>query len=159
MDYQTLQDLYVHELKDLYSAEKQIVKALPGVIKHAHSERLKKLLTEHLEQARTHVERLEQIFERMGKSTRGVKCKGMEGILEESDQWLRDSAKPFVKDTGIISHSQRVANYEIAGYGAVHAYADHLGLREDAHLLRQTLAEERDEEKTLIAAAAELIAA
>ena len=151
MDYESLQDLYVHELKDLYSAEKQILRALPKLIKHATSPKLKQGLEEHREQTRGHAERLEQIFERLGKSTRGAKCKGIEGIIEEGEDWISEEANPEVMDAGIISAAQRVEHYEMAGYGCARTYASLLGNKEDEALLNQTLQEEGEADKKLTA--------
>ena len=144
MDYETLQDLYFHELKDLYSAEKQILRALPKVIKHCASSALRDGLEQHREETRVHMERLELVFERRSKSTRGSKCKGTEGILEETEDWLMEEAQPEVMDAGIIAMLQRVEHYEIAGYGCARTYANLLGLHDDEALLAQTLHEESE---------------
>jgi len=149
MDYESLQDLYLHELKDLYSAEKQIFRALPKMIKHASSPQLKAALEDHREKTRVHAERLEKIFEQHGKSTRGAKCKGIEGILEEGDDWMSEDAHPEVMDAGIISSAQRVEHYEIAAYGCARTYANLLGNREDENLLNQTIHEEGEADKKL----------
>jgi len=149
MDYETLQDLYFYELKDLYSAEKQILRSLPKVAKHASSAALHDALEQHLEETRVQEERLEQIFERHGKSTRGAKCKGTEGILEEAEDWLMEEAQPEVMDAGIIAMMQRVEHYEIAGYGVARSFANQLGLREDESLLNLTLHEEAEADKKL----------
>jgi ferritin-like metal-binding protein YciE len=149
MDYESLQDLYLHELKDLHSAEKQILRALPKMIKHAASPKLKEALEQHREQTRMHVERLDQIFERIGKTTRGTKCKGIEGILEEGEDWLDEEAQPEVLDAGIISAAQRVEHYEMAAYGCARTYANLLGNKEDERLLNQTLQEEGEADKKL----------
>jgi len=153
MDYETLQDLYLHELKDLYSAEKQILRALPKMAKHARSPELKRAFEKHLEQSRVHAERLEEIFERVGKSTRGAKCKGIEGIIEEGEDWMDEDAQPDVMDAGIISAAQRVEHYEIAGYGCAKTFAKLLGFRQDVDLLDQTLKEENETDKTLTSVA------
>ena len=149
MDYETLQDLYFHELKDLYSAEKQILRSLPKVAKHASSPALRDALEQHREETRVQMERLDQIFERHGKSTRGAKCKGTEGILEETEDWLMEEAQREVMDAGIIAMAQRVEHYEIAGYGAARTFAGILGLREDEELLNQSLHEEAEADKKL----------
>ena len=149
MDYETLQDLYFHELKDLYSAEKQILRALPKITKNASSPALREGLEKHREETRIQMERLEQIFERHGKSTRGAKCKGTEGILEEAEDWIMEEAQPAVMDSGIIAMMQRVEHYEVAGYGCARTFANLLGLREDETLLNQTLQEEADADKKL----------
>ena len=149
MDYETLQDLYLHELKDLYSAEKQILRALPKMAKHAASPELRQAFEKHLQESRIHAERLEQIFERHGKATRGAKCKGIEGIIEENEGWLDENAQADVMDAGIISGAQRVEHYEIAGYGCARTYANLLGHRQDEELLAQTLHEEAETDKKL----------
>ena len=149
MDYETLQDLYLHELKDLYSAEKQILRALPKMAKHASSPELRQAFEKHLQETRIHAERLEQIFERHGKATRGTKCKGIEGIIEEGEEWLDENAQADVMDAGIISGAQRVEHYEIAGYGCARTYANLLGHRQDEELLSQTLHEEAETDKKL----------
>lgn len=149
MDYETLQDLYFHELKDLYSAEKQILRALPKISKHVSSSALRDGLKQHLEETRIQLERLDQIFERHGKSTRGSKCKGTEGILEEAEDWTMEEAEPSVMDAGIISMMQRVEHYEMAGYGSARTYANQLGLKEDESLLNITLNEEAETDKKL----------
>ena len=153
MDYETLNDLYFHELKDLYSAEKQILRALPKVIKHVSSAALRDGLEQHREETRVQLERLEQLFERHGKSTRGAKCKGTEGILEEAEDWTMEEAQPEVMDAGIISMMQRVEHYEMAGYGCARTYANLLGLKEDESLLNLTLHEESEADKKLTKAA------
>lgn len=149
MDYETLQDLYFHELKDLYSAEKQILRAMPKIAKHTSSASLRDGLEQHREETRIQMERLEQLFERHGKSSRGSKCKGMEGILEEAEDWMMEDAAPEVMDAGIIASMQRVEHYEIAGYGCARAFANQLGFSEDESLLNQTLHEEAETDKKL----------
>lgn len=149
MDYETLQDLYFFELKDLHSAEKQIIRNLPKIIKHASAPALREGLEKHLEETRMQLERLDHIFERHGKSTRGAKCKGTEGILEEAEDWIMEDAQPEVLDAGIISMMQRMEHYEIAGYGSARTYANLLGLKEDETLLNQTLHEEAEADTKL----------
>jgi len=149
MDFETLQDLYFQQLKDLYSVEKQILRSFPKVAKHAGAASLADGVEQHQEETRVQVERLEQIFERHGKSSRGAKCKGMEGILEELDDWLMEDATPEVMDAGIIALAQRVEHYEIAAYGCARAFAEQLGYEEDQSLLNQTLHEEGEMDKKL----------
>jgi ferritin-like metal-binding protein YciE len=139
---ETLQDLYVEELKDLYSAENQILKALPQMVKAAASPQLKAGFEEHLNQTKEHVSRLEQIFEGLGKSPRGKHCKGMEGVLEEGKELLKEDAEPEVLDAGLIAAAQHVEHYEIAGYGVCRTYAKLLGDETAAGLLQTTLNEE-----------------
>jgi ferritin-like metal-binding protein YciE len=142
MEMQSLRELYVKELKDLYSAEKQLVKALPKMAKNSNSPELKKAFTDHLEETEGHVERLEQVFEMLGESNRGKKCKGMEGLIEEAKELLEEDASQEVLDAGMISKAQHVEHYEMAGYGTVRTYARQLGLDEQADLLQETLDEE-----------------
>ncbi|MEI6352113.1 MAG: ferritin-like domain-containing protein [Verrucomicrobiota bacterium] len=149
MDYESLQDLYLHELKDLYGVEKQIYRALPKVIKHASSPQLKQALEHHREQTKTQSERLDRIFERMGKSTRGSRCKAMDGMVEECEDWMDQEAQPEVMDSGLIAQMQRVEHYEMAAYGCARTYAQVLGLKEDEKLLDQTLHEEAETDKKL----------
>ena len=149
MDYETLQDLYFHELKDLYSAEKQIIRCMPKVIKHTTSPALRDSLEQHLEETNVQLQRLENLFELHQKSTRGSKCKGTEGILEETEDWLMEDAQPEVMDAGIIAMLQRVEHYEIAGYGCARTYANQLGFKEDESLLNQSLHEEAESDKKL----------
>lgn len=143
MKMESLQELFVEELKDLYSAENQIIKALPKMIKAASSNELKKGFTEHLEQTKGHVERLEQIFQGLDESPKGKKCKGMEGLLEEGKDWMEEDAEPEVMDAGLIAAAQHVEHYEMAGYGCVRTYAELLGNKRAAQLLQKTLDEEK----------------
>ena len=142
MEMESLKELYVDELKDLYSAEKQLVKALPKMAKNASNAELKQAFTKHLEETEGHVERLEQIFEMLGERAGGKKCKGMEGLIEEAKELLEEDAAEEVLDAGLISKAQHVEHYEMAGYGTVRTYAQQLGLDEQAELLQQTLDEE-----------------
>jgi ferritin-like metal-binding protein YciE len=145
----SLHDLFVDELKDLYSAEQQISKALPKVVRAAESDKLKQALQHHLEETMDQVRRLELIFEHLGTSGKGKKCHGMQGVLEEGAEMIEEDAAPAVKDAGLISDAQRVEHYEIAGYGCVIAYANILGEQEAVKLLRQTLEEEKKANQTL----------
>jgi ferritin-like metal-binding protein YciE len=149
MKMESLRDLYLDELKDLYSAENQILKALPKMAKAAASEDLRAAFEEHLEQTKVHVERLEQIFEGLEESPKGKRCKGMEGLIEEGKELLEEEAEPDVLDAGLISAAQRVEHYEMAGYGCVRTYARLLGEEEVAELLQQTLDEEGETDKKL----------
>jgi len=142
MEMQSLKELYLEELKDLYSAEKQLVKALPKMAKNATNPELKQAFTDHLQETEGHVERLDQIFEMLGESSPRKKCKGMEGLIEEAKELLEEDASEEVLDAGLISKAQHVEHYEIAGYGTVRTYAQHLGLEDQAALLQQTLDEE-----------------
>ena len=122
MELATLHDLYIHELKDLYSAETQIVKALPKMAKAASNAQLKAGFLKHLEETKEHVNRLKQILSAHGESTRGPKCKGTEGLLAEGADMMEEEADEEVRDAGLISSAQRVEHYEIAGYGCAKAY-------------------------------------
>src|SRR5688572_3187412 len=132
----SLRELYVDELKDLYSAEKQLVKALPKMARNATSPELQDAFTEHLVVTENQIGRLEQIFESLGASPRGKKCVGMEGLIEEAQELLEEDVQEDVLDAGLISKAQHVEHYEIAGYGTVRTYAVTLGLTEQAQLLQ-----------------------
>lgn len=149
MEMESLKELYVEELKDLYSAEKQLVKALPKMAKNATNTELQQAFTKHLEETEGHVERLEQIFEMLGERAGGKKCKGMEGLIEEAKELLEEDAAEEVLDAGLISKAQHVEHYEIAGYGTVRTYAQQLGLDDQAELLQQTLDEESNANELL----------
>jgi ferritin-like metal-binding protein YciE len=144
-----LKQLYVEELKDLYNAENQLVKALPKMVKAATSEDLREGFAGHLEQTKEHVARLEQIFKALGESPKGKKCKGMEGLIEEGAEMIQEDPDPEELDAGLISAAQRVEHYEIAGYGCVIAYAKLLGEEEAAELLAQTIEEEKETDRKL----------
>ena len=149
MELQTLKDLYLHELKDLFSAEQQLVKALPKMAKAASNKELAAGFQEHLEQTRGHAQRLEQILSRHKATTRGPKCKGMEGIVAEGAEMIEEEADDEVKDAALIAAAQRVEHYEMAGYGTARAYAELLGDKEGAKLLHTTLEEERQTDQKL----------
>jgi ferritin-like metal-binding protein YciE len=149
MNLDTLQDLYIHELKDLYSVEKQLISALPKMAKTAKNDQLEAGFREHLEQTKEHAARLEQILSQHGQSTRGKKCKGMEGIIAEGAELIEEKADPEVKDAGLIAAAQRVEHYEIAGYGTARTYAEMLGDEKGAKLLQETLHEEKQTDEKL----------
>ena len=149
MEIDSLRKLYVEELKDLYSAEKQILQALPRMAKKASNPQLKAGFEEHLRQTEQQVQRLEQIFEGLGKSPRGKKCKGMEGLLEEGKEVMQEDMDDETRDAALISAAQRVEHYEIAGYGTVRTYAQLLGERDALKLLQTTLDEEGQTDKKL----------
>jgi|RhiMethySRZTD1v2_1073278.scaffolds.fasta_scaffold156679_3 ferritin-like metal-binding protein YciE len=152
MSLATLHDLMVHELKDLYSAEKQLVQALPRMSKGANSEQLRRAFDNHLAETEQQVARIEQIMDSLGESPRGQKCAGMEGLIEESKTLLKEEkqeADPDVLDAGIIVAAQKVEHYEIAAYGAVCEYARMMGHTEAVQLLEQTLEEEKNADKLL----------
>jgi len=149
MKLQTLEDLLHHELKDLYSAENQLVKALPKMAKAANNEELSAGFTEHLEQTKGHVGRLEEIAKTLDIKLAGHKCKAMEGLIEEGAEMIDEDAEPTVKDAGLIGAAQRVEHYEIAGYGTARALAEKLGHDDVAELLGQTLEEEKETDQKL----------
>jgi ferritin-like metal-binding protein YciE len=151
MKLESLRELFIEELQDLYSAETQIIETLPRMIEQASSPDLKAGFTEHLEQTRGQVRRLDQIFDQLGKDVDrdGKTCKGMQGIIKDNKELLKSSAEPEVLDAGMIAGAQRVEHYEIAGYGTVRTYARILGLNEWAQLLEQTLREEKDTDSKL----------
>ena len=149
METNGLKHLYVEGLKGLYSAENQLVKALPKMAKAATSADLRAGFEEHLNQAKEHVARLEKIFSALGESPKGEKCKGMEGLIKEGAEMIEEVSAPEELDAGLISAAQRVEHYEIAGYGGVSTYAKRLGEDEAVLLLRQTLREEIETHKKL----------
>jgi ferritin-like metal-binding protein YciE len=149
MKIDNLQKLYVEELRDLHSAERQIIQALPKMIKAASSPELKSALQEHLDITNQQLARLNQIFEKLGKRGTGKKCKGMEGVIADGKEILEEDMAPEVLDAAIISAAQHVEHYEMAGYGTVRTYAQLLGDREAAKLLQTTLDEEGDADKKL----------
>ena len=149
MELNTLKDLYIVELKDLYSAEKQIIKALPKMIKATSNEQLAAGFKQHLEETKVQAERLEKILSDLGQSTRGPKCKGMEGVLAEGTEMIEEEGDDEVRDAGLISAAQRVEHYEMAGYGCARTYAELLGEKEGSKLLQLTLDEEQATDKKL----------
>ena len=149
MSVETMQELLIDELKDLYSAEKQIVRALPKLAKAASTPELQEAILSHLEETKGQVARLEQIGELLGKKMTGKTCVGMKGVLEEGSEVLEDTEKGLVRDAALISASQRVEHYEMAGYGSAREFAKILGLGDVASLLDATLAEEKNADKKL----------
>lgn len=153
MQLETLHDLYVEEIKDLYSAENQILKALPRMIKAATHPQLKKAFTKHERQTREHVKRLERICKELGEKPTGKKCHGMEGLLEEGKELIKEKPEKEVLDAGLISAAQHVEHYEMAGYGTCRTWAQLLGYTRQVQLLQATLDEEKqtDLDLTMIA--------
>jgi ferritin-like metal-binding protein YciE len=149
MELQTLTDLYFHELKDLYSAEQQLIKALPKMAKAATNEELAAGFQEHLEQTKEHARRLEQILSSHRQTTRGPKCKGMRGLVAEGAEMIEEEAEPEVKDAGLIAAAQRVEHYEMAGYGTARTHAELLKDEEGANLLQTTFEEEKQTDEKL----------
>jgi ferritin-like metal-binding protein YciE len=153
MEMETLRDLYVEEIKDLYSAENQILKALPRMIKAATHPQLKKAFTKHEKQTRQHAKRLERIAKQLGEKPTGKKCVGMEGLLEEGKELMKEKPDKEVLDAGLITAAQHVEHYEMAGYGTCRTWARLLGYDEQAQLLQQTLDEEQQTDLDLTALA------
>lgn len=143
MKMETLRSLLIEELKDLYSAETQITKALPKLVEASSAPSLQKAFESHLEETKNHVTRLERIFERLEESPKGKTCEGMKGLLKEGDERAGEKGDADVLDAGIISAAQRVEHYEIAAYGSARTYAELLGETEAVRLLTETLEEEK----------------
>lgn len=146
-----LRDFFLNELRDTYHAEKQLLKALPRMAKAAQSEALRQAFTEHLGETESQVGRLETIFESLGEATRGKRCLGMEGIVEEGKEIMEEDGDEAVLDAALIAAAQKVEHYEIASYGCLVTYANLLGERNAAKLLKQSLAEEENADKKLTA--------
>jgi ferritin-like metal-binding protein YciE len=153
MESATLRDLYVEQLKDIYSAENQITKALPKMAKKARSGDLKMAFEDHLRQTENQISRLDQIFETLEKSPRGKKCVGMEGLIEEGKEVMSGDSEPEVVDAALIAAAQKVEHYEIAAYGTARAYARLLGDKDAVRLLSETLDEEAQTDEKLTALA------
>jgi len=149
MNLDTLKELYVEELRDLYNAENQLIKALPKMAKGASSDELKEAFEKHLEQTKGHVQRLEQVFEELGEKTKGKTCQAMKGLIEEGSEVLKADGEDSVLDAAIIVAAQKVEHYEIASYGSVRTFAQLLGQDKSADLLQQTLDEEKEANELL----------
>jgi ferritin-like metal-binding protein YciE len=149
MKMQTLKDLYIDELKDVYDAENQIAKALPKMAKEASNEELRAAIEQHLDQTQTQIERLEQIFEELGEKAKGTKCEATKGLLEEAKRMMEEAEDEDVRDAAIIGSAQKVEHYEIAAYGTLRTYAELLGFDEQAELLQETLDEEKETDENL----------
>ena len=156
MPDQGLKDLYIDELKDLYNAENQLVKALPKMARAASSDELRRGFEEHLEQTKGHVKRLEKIFQALGESPKGKKCKGMEGLIVEGSEVMEEGYEGRVMDAALIGAAQRVEHYEIAGYGTVRSMAETLGESNHVSLLEETLEEEKETDEKLSELAAQI---
>ena len=157
MKLNTLQDLLVEELQDIYDAENQILKALPKMAKAASAPQLQQAFEQHLEQSRVHVTRLDQVFQQLGTKSKGKSCKAMQGLITEGEEMIKEKADPAVRDAGLIAAAQRVEHYEMAAYGCVRTYASQLGQQQAAQLLQQTLDEEGATDKKLTQLAERLI--
>jgi ferritin-like metal-binding protein YciE len=149
MKIQTLRDLYVEQLHDLYSAETQLVEALPKMAKAATNPQLQTAFKEHLTQTKGQVARLEKIFSQLGEDTKGPVCKGMKGLISEGEEMIKMKGDPAAIDAGLIAAAQRVEHYEIAGYGCVRTYAHQLSDHTSEKLLQQTLDEEGEADQKL----------
>lgn len=145
----TMEELFLGELRDLYDAEKQLTKALPEMAKAASADELREAFTEHLEQTKGHVERLEQIFEALGEKGTGKKCAAMAGLIKEGNEVVDDSDESAVRDAGLIAAAQKVEHYEMSGYGSARTHAEILGKKRAASLLKQTLEEEKEADAKL----------
>jgi ferritin-like metal-binding protein YciE len=143
MSVGSIEELFIDEIKDLYSAEHQITKTLPKLVKAATTPELKKAFENHLKETEGQIERLDRVFEILGKSPRGKTCAGMKGVLEEGAEMLKETEEGSIRDAALISAAQRVEHYEMAGYGSVREYAKLLGQNEIAKLLEKTLEEEK----------------
>lgn len=157
MKIATLHDLYVDQLKDLYNAEHQLIKAMPKMVKSASSPKLVQAFSDHLVETNEQVERLDQIFEKLSVNPKGKTCKAMEGLLEECKEVTKEDYEPMVKDAALIAAAQRVEHYEMAGYGCVRTFARLLGEDEAADLLQETLDEEGAADKHLTTLAESII--
>ena len=157
MKLNTLKQLYIEELRDLYSAENQLLKALPKMAKGASSEELTLAFENHLDQTKVHVERLEEIFEGLDETPKGKTCQAMKGLVEEGSEILGEDGEESVLDAGIIAAAQKVEHYEIASYGTVRTFAQLLGEDEAAELLQETLDEEGEADKLLTQLAQDIV--
>src|ERR1700757_832417 len=149
MNLETLKELYVNELRDLYNAENQLIKALPKMAKGASSDELKVAFEKHLEQTKGQVQRLEEVFEEIDEKPKGKTCQAMKGLIEEGSEILKQDGDESVIDAGIIVAAQKVEHYEIAGYGSVRTFAHLLGQNKAAELLQATLDEESETNELL----------
>lgn len=149
MSLDSLEKLFLEELKDVYNGEKQILRALPRMAKAAESPQLEQAFTQHLKETQGQVQRLERIFKELGQPARGKKCKGMEGLMEEGKEVLEEEGEPAVIDAALIASAQRVEHYEIAAYGCLRTYASLLGYSAAERLLQQTLEEEEAADQKL----------
>lgn len=149
MRFSTLNNLLVHELRDLFSAENQLLDALPSMARAASNKELKEAFNDHLQETREQVNRLQSIFDRLKEKPGGEHCEAMEGLVEEGNDIIEAQGEPHVKDAALIAAAQRVEHYEIAGYGTAHAFAEIIGDSDSAQLLKETLQEEKAADKKL----------
>ena len=157
MKFETLQDLYLDELRDLYDAERQLVKALPKMAEAAKSIQLRTAFESHLRETEGHVQRLEQIFTQMNEKPSGQSCDAMKGLIKEGDKMASNVDESPLRDAGLIGAANRVEHYEMAGYGTVRTFAEILGFNEAARLLEQTLQEEKEADRKLTQIAEQMV--
>ncbi len=153
MSLDSLEKLFLEELKDIYNAEKQLTRALPRMAKAAESPELEQAFTTHLKETEGQIQRLERVFKGLGQAARGKKCKGMEGLIEEGKEKMEEDGEPMVIDAALIASAQKVEHYEIAAYGCLRTYAELLGYTEAVQLLQQNLQEEEAADQKLNALA------
>jgi ferritin-like metal-binding protein YciE len=158
MKIDKLETLLEEELKDIYDAEKRLVRALPKMAKSASSPDLRAAFEEHLEVTKTHVERLEQVFKQLGISAKAKPCAGMKGLVEEGEELMGKDATETLMDAGLIGAAQRVEHYEIAAYGTVRTFAERLGQKTVAKLLQETLGDEKEADEKLTAISQQMLA-
>ena len=149
MAVKSVNDLLLNELRDIYHAEKQLVRALPKMAKKAKSDQLRQAIEHHLEETKGQVDRLDQVFQHLDARSGGKRCEAMEGLIEEAKEMMEEIATPEVLDAAMIAAAQKVEHYEIASYGSVHALAEALGHQDAARLLQQTLDEEKAADQKL----------
>lgn len=148
-EFNNLNDLFVEQLEDLYDAEKRLTEALPKMAQAASSSQLKNAFTEHFEQTKNHVRRLEDVFNQIGSKPKRETCEAMRGLISEGQKMIDAKGDPDVRDAALIAAAQRVEHYEIAGYGSVRTFAERLGMNDVARTLQQTLSEEGETDKKL----------
>lgn len=149
MNRETMQELFIEQIRDIYDAERQLVKALPKLAKAADAEDLATALDDHLEQTKNHVSRLEEVFQIVKTAAKGKPCKGMKGLIEEGNEAVQEEDEGPLRDLAIIAGCQKVEHYEMSGYGTVRTIAEQLGLKDAAQLLRQTENEEKQADEKL----------
>lgn len=157
MNLNNLQDLYVEQLEDIYDAEQQLIRALPQMAQAATSPNLKNALVQHYQQTKSHIQRLQQVFDLQNTDPQTRTCKAMVGLISEASQTLKDASNPGVRDAGLIAEAQRIEHYEIAAYGTVRTFAHSLDRQQEAQLLQETLNEEGDTDKLLTVIATTLV--
>jgi ferritin-like metal-binding protein YciE len=157
MKIETMDDLFLEQIEDLYDAEQRLVKALPKMAEASTSAQLRQAFESHLEQTRGHVRRLETIFREIGKDAKAETCDAMKGLIEEGEDLIDDIENTTLRDAGLIAAANRVEHYEIAGYGSAKSFAKQLGLKNAVTLLEQTLQEEKEADRKLTALAETMV--